>query len=372
MIDHQQSSLDLSSSEKIKKVLQETLATIEPFEQCALLDYPDYLNIGDHLIWLGTVFYLKKILKTQIKYTATVKNFSETEMLQKIGDAPILFQGGGNLGDLWPELQEFRERVIAKHHSQPIIILPQTIYFEDQNKLNQAAEIFNAHPNLTIFARENYSYETACHYFSNCKVLKAPDMAFNLVNMPGLSFSVSQDNSILYHCRRDCRNFAQELTELNNLVVEDWVSYQWLQRDSLKNPEAWYWKIPGLVRLIREGWQRGLTSPGEWISRQRWHTNHPYIDKLSSIDEPSLFYKSWDLMHSGIYQLKQYPWLITNRMHGHILSILLGIPHLFLPGTYHKNKSFYTTWTYQLPFCQFFEDNSQAKAYIYQRLNKQN
>jgi len=174
MVDHQQNPLDLSSSEKIKTVLQKTLATIEPFEQCALLDYPDYLNIGDHLIWLGTVFYLKEIHKTQIKYTATVKNFSESEMRQKIGNSPILFQGGGNLGDLWPELQEFRERVIAKHHSQPIIILPQTIYFEDQNKLNQAAEIFNAHPNLTIFARENYSYETACHYFSNCKVLKAP------------------------------------------------------------------------------------------------------------------------------------------------------------------------------------------------------
>jgi exopolysaccharide biosynthesis predicted pyruvyltransferase EpsI len=40
------------------------------------------------------------------------------------------------------------------------------------------AEIFNQHPDLTICARDNYSYDLLKKYFVNNKILLLPDMAF--------------------------------------------------------------------------------------------------------------------------------------------------------------------------------------------------
>jgi pyruvyl transferase EpsO len=37
--------------------------------------------------------------------------------------------------------------------------------------------------------------------------------------------------------------------------------------------------------------------------------------------------------------------VITDRLHGHILSVLLGIPHVVHDNTYGKLSSFHRTWT---------------------------
>jgi pyruvyl transferase EpsO len=61
-----------STPEKLTELLHKALGKLGTFEQCALLDYPDHGNIGDHLIWLGEVFYLTDVLKTKINYAASV------------------------------------------------------------------------------------------------------------------------------------------------------------------------------------------------------------------------------------------------------------------------------------------------------------
>lgn len=367
MLTNQQASPELSSPEQIRDILHSALVNIGNFEQCALLDYPSYLNIGDHLIWLGTIFYLTDVLKTKINYAASIEDFSDSLMEQQIGKAPILFQGGGNFGDLWPRHQNFREQIVSKYKDRPIFILPQSIYFEKQDNLLKAADIFNSHPNLTLFIRDNYSYELAQKYFSNCQVIKTPDMAFQMVNMPELSFSVKPKHTILYHCREDSelnQNFATSEIKLTDFVVQDWVSYKWLYRGKYRNFDQWYWRIPGMVKLVREGWQRGLSHPLERISRYRWENSPTYTAKFNKLYHPTLHHNSWSLMHSGMFQLKRSRLVITNRLHGHILCLLLGIPHIFLPNAHHKNQAFYHTWTQEIPFCQFIEDAAQIPGVV--------
>ncbi|MEH2182926.1 hypothetical protein [Nostoc sp.] len=41
--------------EQLKELLHKSLEKLETFQECALLDYLDYPNIGDRLIELGTV-----------------------------------------------------------------------------------------------------------------------------------------------------------------------------------------------------------------------------------------------------------------------------------------------------------------------------
>lgn len=84
---------------------------------------------------MGTVFYLTDVLKTKIKYTAAgIADFSEEEMEKQVGKTPIILQGGGNLGDLWSNHQKFREYIISKYRDRPIVIMPQSIYFEHTSK----------------------------------------------------------------------------------------------------------------------------------------------------------------------------------------------------------------------------------------------
>jgi exopolysaccharide biosynthesis predicted pyruvyltransferase EpsI len=37
--------------------------------------------------------------------------------------------------------------------------------------------------------------------------------------------------------------------------------------------------------------------------------------------------------------------VVTDRLHGHILCLLLGIPHIVLDNSYGKLRSFDETWT---------------------------
>lgn len=350
--------MNISPQERLKQGLHTALGKLEPIEQCALIDYPEHLNLGDHLIWLGSVLYLTDVMKTKINYAASITDFSGSVMEKQVGKAPIFFHGGGSLGDIWPNIQEFREQIIAKYRDRPIIILPQSIYFASDNNFKKAAKVFNAHPNLTLFTRDNYSYELALQYFDNCQVIKAPDMALQMLGMLGLSFSANHKFSILYHCRGD-RELNQAHSsipiEYPNLVIEDWISYKWVL--GTQKP----WPIQSIAQIVREGWQRGLATPKEGMSRQMWQHSHPYTAKFNTLYKPSMHRRSWSFMHSGIYQFKQHNLIITNRLHGHILCVLLGIPHVFLPNSYHKNEGFYETWTSKIPFCRFVKDNAQIK-----------
>lgn len=369
--------MDLSKLEKIRDSLQSSLEKIPTFEQCALLDYPDYFNIGDHLIGLATIFYITDVIKAKINYIASIYDFSEQRLEQRlIKEAPLILQGGGNLGDLWPHHQLFRERIISQYRDRPIIIMPQCIYFTNAENLNRAATIFNAHPNLTLFTRDDYSYELALKHFSNCQVIKAPDMVFGMVNMPIPAYKFNSKRPILYLCRDDTEldpTFSPSALGIPNLVVQEWDDSpkEWIYRGRGQFGELkeWYWRLPGMVLLVREGWQRGLAHPQQWLPRQKWERFHPYARKFDFLPDQFLVRFSWSMMHAGVYQLLQSRLVITNRLHGHILSTLLGIPNILLPNSYYKNEAFYETWTYQIPYCKFVKQASQVKESVEELLS---
>jgi exopolysaccharide biosynthesis predicted pyruvyltransferase EpsI len=52
--------------------------------------------------------------------------------------------------------------------------------------------------------------------------------------------------------------------------------------------------------------------------------------------------------------------VITDRLHGHILSVLLGIPHVLLDNSYAKNRAFYETWTRNSTLTAWAETPEQA------------
>jgi pyruvyl transferase EpsO len=337
------------------------------------------------LIWVGTVLYFLEQPQVQLKYIATNEAFSADEMEQKIGRGAILLQGGGNLGDLY-ETQLFNEVIIERYHDRPIVMLPQTIYYRSQEALARTAKVFNAHPNLTLFTRDHISYSIAQKHFVNCRNYLAPDMAFQTAGMPGFTGSHNPNGSIFYLRRWDVElkkdldagieSLAQEFT------VGDWVSYnrQWKIGDSklIAIKQKLNLDLNGLPALMvraatqiyRESWQRGLSSPREWLMRRSWEQTYPYNQQFQSIDQPWTHDRALSFVVTALNQLQNHRLVITSRLHGHIFCILLGIPHVFLPNSYHKNKTFFDTWTREIPYCRFVDDASQLQVNINELLEQ--
>jgi len=339
----------------IRQQLHEAIDVLECPPSVALLDHPNHPNVGDSLIWLGEVFYFTQTQGAQVGYMCNRRNFSPHELEKQVGsESPIFLHGGGNFGDVWPFYQKFRENIIERYPDRPIVILPQTIFFKDTDNIAPIARLFNDHGKITIFVRDNYSYEIATKHFHNCRVFKAPDMAFEMVGIPAPKLLSPLPKTPLYLSRKDQEaNISCDFSHLgiSDLVVEDWAAYKYYYADT---PRAW--TPSGWRRVARETKRQGTLLPWEWISRQLWKYLHSYSKVFKDSYGLNAHLKSWCLMHHGVYQLLKYSPVITNRLHGHITCVIFGIPHVFLPNSYYKNKGFYEAWTHTVPYCRFIED----------------
>lgn len=347
------------SGNKIKQSLHDSLSCLKSLDRCILLNYPNHLNIGDHLIWIGTLLYLNTVANLQVNYIASPQTFAAEEMHKKAPQAPILLLGGGNIGDIYPDRQKFTQDIVKQYPKREIFILPQTIYFKQEKNLKKAAQIFNAHPYLTIFVRDRYSYELANSYFFNCRILFAPDLAFQMVGMPELNFPGfphSSGKSILYMSREDKESnncFNNLIREIPNVIQQDWISYH--QDWKMGHPDHPLSQL--LAKLYRNLGQRGIKTPKQWLHRQKWLSQSDTFRVLQRYPQQHWQQFSLSMLHSGIYQFKQYDLVMTNRLHGHILCVLLNIPHVFLPNSYYKNQGFYEAWTKDLSFVKFVDQS---------------
>src|SRR5690606_6677882 len=67
----------------------------------ALLQFPYDFNVGNHMMWVAAVDYLKR-RKARIAYAAHGQNFDLDAMVRAIGDGVVLFLGGVTVSRLWP------------------------------------------------------------------------------------------------------------------------------------------------------------------------------------------------------------------------------------------------------------------------------
>ena len=91
---------------QLRKVIYSSLIKLVS-KKCILLDAPYYHNIGDVLIWTGEQCFLEDN-NIQCIYTASYETCT-FPMIDK--DVTILFNGGGNLGDIYHEHMDFLKSV---------------------------------------------------------------------------------------------------------------------------------------------------------------------------------------------------------------------------------------------------------------------
>lgn len=308
--------------------LDDILAPLLPIGQpCALLDFPAYANVGDSAIWLGEIEYLRR-RNVRIVYACDIATYSPTLLRERLGTGTILLSGGGNFGDLWPHHQRFRQAVVRDFPNNPIVQLPQSIHFGNQQRIAEAQRVFNAHADLTLLIRDNRSLEFAGTHFSGHSIL-CPDMAFALGQ---IERPEQPSTDIVWLGRTDAESAGAAVPPMR-LGVErvDWLV------DAPSTPLEQNWKLT--AQLNKANGDRGKA-----------------LDLLIETYEPL----AHERLLRGCRMLSRGSAVITDRLHGHILCLLLGIPHVVLDNSYGKVKGFFDAWTYQSPLARWASTPAEA------------
>ena len=299
----------LSSVNDLKNtVLNELTALITG--DYVLLDIPNHKNIGDHLIYKGELDFFNRIpFQCQSKSSVTF-NFSG-----KIKSNIILLHGGGNFGDLYPMHQKFREKVILENANKRIVILPQSVQFDKESEAIESAKIFNQHPDLTICGRDQYSFDYLKKYFGQCNIIMLPDMAF----CSQYQKSKQATKDLLIMKRRDFEiGDADEVELSSDYTISDWTTFE-----------------PTLKESIAKYYEKVNNKLSKWGFKA--------LKKDSVFGLFPLRYEN-TYIQMGIDLVSQYKFVISTRLHGHILCLLLGIPSIIVDNSYGKNKRFYNSW----------------------------
>lgn len=147
----------------------------------------DYGNLGDVAITYAQHEYLKdKFNEYEIVEIPISKTLTGIKGVKKIINQTdiVTIIGGGNIGDLYDDIEFLRQLVIVNFPNNRIISFPQTVDFSNtkfgKERLRIAKRIYSKHKDLTIAAREEKSHQFLLNHFSNNNIIKIPDIAFTL------------------------------------------------------------------------------------------------------------------------------------------------------------------------------------------------
>ena len=277
----------------------------------ALLDFPNHANVGDSAIWLGTTVYFRAHRGREPRYVSSIDSFSEAALRASVPEGPIFVHGGGNLGDLWPRHQKFREHLLERFPDREIIQLPQSIHFDDARHAARAARAIARHGNFRLFVRDQLSYDFAAAHF-DCEIALCPDMSLFI----GALDRGAPKVDVFYLLRTDRERAVREEAGRAGYTsrVADWLVESRLPIETRK--------LLCVLREVRGGrWDRLALRAASYETAAR-----------------ARVLRGCRLLSSGRV-------VITDRLHAHLLSLLLGIPHAVLDNSYGKLGRFLDTWT---------------------------
>ena len=279
-------SADISFSQFEERAVYDT-------KKYFLLNTPDYMNLGDHAITVAESRYLKENFGEFYELGSNVCHIDGLRRLKSyVKPYDVIFvQGGGNMGSLWRMCEENIRNIVRNFPDNRIVIFPQSVYYGDSDEelayFAQSQEIYNGHKDLLICSRDRRSYDFVKKSYK-CKSMLLPDMALTLEH-----------------------NKKSERRGLGLLLRDD--KEKLIRGDYRVNAELAAKKLGMELKVI---------------------THHPVADPCSRqalIDELLDIYSSCELV-------------VTDRLHGMILSAVTNTPCIAFDNSYHKVADLYKTW----------------------------
>lgn len=180
----------------------------------------DYGNLGD----VAITFAQKKFIQENSVFRVIEIPISKSpEGLWFVSrsiktDDIVTTVGGGNMGDLYDQIEYIRQLVVKFFPDNRIISFPQTFHFSEtsqgQKALGKACKVYNSHKDIHIFARENVSYQLMKKYFKKVNIYLTPDIVFSL----GKESSQKERSGAVFCLRNDKEKHLTE-EQLNLLKM---------------------------------------------------------------------------------------------------------------------------------------------------------
>jgi pyruvyl transferase EpsO len=298
----------------------------------ALLDWPHHTNSGDSAIWTGQVDTLRR-LGARIAYRSSVADFSAQRLRECVpADGVVLLCGGGSFGDLYPATQRFRHVVLESLPDRRIVQLPQSLHFDDEPAAAGTRAAIAAHPDFTLMVRDHASLDVA-QQLLGCEARLCPDAAFGIETVRERDVSTAR----VWLMRGDIERAAQPVVDPEGLVT-DWPGTETPEQRSRG-------AVPG--RLILQVLFR----------RERLDVGPVHVgDVLAQGFDPLARRR----LARGLDLLGQGAVVVTDRLHGHILSLLLGRPQVILDNRIGKLSKFHSTWTSGTDVVRLAESPAEA------------
>lgn len=312
----------MKSQEKIlqlKTKIEKSLCGIIG-RNCILLDVPYYHNIGDVLIWKGETAFLAEHGKRCL-YMASYETCTYPKVEK---GTTVLFNGGGNLGDMYHEHMDFLQKVCRHYSGNRVVVFPQTVYYENKSRMERDFSILHEHKDLYFCARDSVSFNLLHEYFGDM-VLLLPDMAFCINNEDLQRYVLKETKPKLIIERRDCESLAcrHMPSVMPEVEISDWPTF-----------EKSFHSTTFLNKIFKK------------IA----DANVPLVTKASNLFWNRYFVHCFSelMFKEGIRFISPYHSIETTRLHGCILSILLGKEVVLIDNSYGKNSNFYDTWLQDL------------------------
>lgn len=271
-------------------------------KKAIMLATAEHANIGDAAITLAEQQVLSEQFPEyfQVEISTFEINQKEAYLHAILNPEDILFiNGGGNMGDQYPEEEELHRKIVSEFPNNKIIIFPQTIYFSDTEngtlELQKSSKVYNSHKDLTMFVRGEASLELAKAHFAQVKNVLMPDM----VHVLRSNYVFERSGALL--CLRDDKEGKLDCEGKDLIVNTAKALTGSIDRSSNIHTEDVTREIRGLV--VRK-----------------------------------------ELMRFAKHQV-----VITDRLHGMIFSAVTGTPCVVLSSYNHKIREYYEA---------FFQDSN--------------
>jgi exopolysaccharide biosynthesis predicted pyruvyltransferase EpsI len=298
------SKANLALIAKLNGIIHDCLKDyVSADEPVAMVDFPDYRNVGDSAIWLGQMACLSSRFNKSPSYISSLQNHSHDKLDEAVPSGPILITGGGTFGDIWPGHQELRESILERWPGRLVVQLPQSIHYKSQEHADRMARAIARHKNFVLLVRDEESKGFAEKQF-DCRVHLCPDMAFAIGPIQPLA---SAQFPVLAMLRADREKAAEyDFSAFPDVPVEDWIS-----------------ESRTAVRIAKAlGAAKAASLDSERIKDAK-------LDAAAKAR-----------FRRGIRQISRARAIVTDRLHVHICCLLLGQPHAVLDNSYGKVRRF--------------------------------
>lgn len=286
---------------------------------------PEHRNLGDSAIVIAEKRFIENcgIPINRIKEIT----FSEYKKYNKLirnlilRNTVIAQLGGGNMGDQWIEEEQLHRDLLTDFPNNRQIIFPQTVFYTStdfgEHEKQKSVEYYNGRKKITLFARENNSYEFMKTLYPETSVFLAPDIVL----------SSTQDAFGVHKQKRD-----------------------------------------KILLCLRNDVEKAMT-PEVHAQIEHYLKEHEFSYRITDMYSTSSVSKNnrYDCVRRKMGEFASARLVITDRLHGMVFSAITGTPCIVFGNYNYKVEGTYE-WIKYLDFIRFVksvEEMEQVFSHLY-------